>query len=128
MISTEPGRSLGNTGISFSWLRSSSIRPVTPEASLLDNSAEESLPPLAAAAQRLDPERLLPLLRQLVDRLQSRSLAARRLVGEVDELTRGSELAGEFSEIIQAVQQLHYEAALASLEQLLDRHQWRETT
>jgi CheY-like chemotaxis protein len=95
---------------------------------LLDNSAEESLPPLATAAQRLDPERLLPLLRQLVDRLQSRSLAARRLVGEVDALTRGSELAGEFSEIIQAVQQLHYEAALASLEQLLDRHQWRETT
>jgi HPt (histidine-containing phosphotransfer) domain-containing protein len=84
-----------------------------------DANSTESLRDLAL-------DRVLPLLNQLVPQLKSRNLAARHLAGEISELTRGTELAEEFALIMQGVQQLRYDAALASLGQLLDRHQWRQ--
>jgi PAS domain S-box-containing protein len=73
----------------------------------------------------LDLGLALPLLDQLASQLQSRNFGARRLAQELDDLTRGTELAGEWKEIMQAVQQLRYDTAQVALEQLLDRHQWR---
>jgi len=65
---------------------------------------------------------LLPLLNQLAALLEARSLGARRLCGEVEEMLSGSDWAPAFSEIAQAVLQLRYEAARAALEQFLESH------
>ncbi|MEI7611359.1 MAG: response regulator [Betaproteobacteria bacterium] len=91
--------------------------------------APEGVPVNSSSSEvrALDLERLLPLLEQLTSCLRSKNLSARKLVVELEELTQGTESAEEFSEIILAVQQLRYETALASLEQLIDRHQWRAT-
>ena len=59
--------------------------------------------------------------------LQSRNLAARRTVGELDRLTRDTRSGEEFAAIVSAVQQLRYDEALAFLEQLLDQPPWKKT-
>ena len=76
----------------------------------------------------LDLGRVPLLLHQLHSQLQSRRLGARGAAGELDDLIRGTGLAEEFAPIVLAVQQLRYDAALTSLEQLLDSHQLREPT
>jgi two-component system sensor histidine kinase/response regulator len=88
---------------------------------------DKQVPPAGTTAEvrLLDTERLLSLLAELKERLQSRNLAARKLSTELDELTRGTGVAEEFSRIVQAVQRLHYEEALASLDGLLEHHHWR---
>ena len=48
--------------------------------------------------------------------LKAKSLDARRLMSELDDLTRGTPLAADLADLVQAVQQLHYGQAQASLE------------
>jgi two-component system sensor histidine kinase/response regulator len=88
---------------------------------------DKQKPPAGTAAEvrLLDIERLLSLLAELKERLQSRNLAARKLSAELDELTRGTGVAKEFAVIVQAVQRLQYEEALAALDGLLAHHHWR---
>jgi HPt (histidine-containing phosphotransfer) domain-containing protein len=90
------------------------------------SAGQAAAPGPADGAQPIDHDQLPPLLEQLAAQLKSRNLGARRLAGEIDERVRGSELAAEFSVIAQAAQQLRYDAALLALQQLLDRHQWRQ--
>ena len=71
-------------------------------------------------------DRLLPLLNELAVQLQANELDARRLADELEAVTRGTDLVEEVAGIVLAAQQLHYDVALASLEQLLERHQWRQ--
>jgi len=78
-------------------------------------------PALAAQPQGVDQAQLLPLLAQLAVRLQAKNLAARQLAVELDELSRGTDSAADFSGIVLAVQQLRYDIAMTSLEQLSER-------
>jgi HPt (histidine-containing phosphotransfer) domain-containing protein len=71
--------------------------------------------------RELDSEQLRALLEQLATQLRSKSLAARQLATDLERLTRGSGSADEVAEIVQAVRQLRYDAALAALEPLLER-------
>jgi two-component system sensor histidine kinase/response regulator len=82
-------------------------------------------PETSVDVRPLDTERLLTLLTELKEGLQSRNLAARKLSKELDELTRGTGLAEEFAGITVAVQRLQFEQALAALDGLLDHHHWR---
>ena len=88
-----------------------------------DNRATQPTP--LRQARQLDADKLPGLLKQLAAQLQAKNLAARQLAGELDELTRDTEWAAEFSGIVTAVGQLRYDLALASLEPLLERHHWR---
>lgn len=93
--------------------------------SRLADHDEGSEPVVACEEKRtLDLVQILPLFDQLASLLLSRNFGARRLSEEIDELTRGTELAGEWKEIMQAVQQLRYDSAQIALKELLDRHQW----
>ena len=64
---------------------------------------------------------MLALLEKLDAALQAKSLDARRLMSELDELTRGTALAADLADLVQAVQQLHYGQAQASLEVCVKR-------
>ena len=79
---------------------------------------------VAGNIRPLDLDQLLPLLKQLMSHLQSRNLAARRLSGELERLTQGTDAAEEFAEILQLQQQLRFEAAQKPLELMIERHQW----
>ena len=93
----------------------------------LEGKAEEaSTPKSGQEAIFLDRTQLLPLLDLLMSHLQSKNLAARRTVGELDKLTHGTNVGEEFAEIVSAVQQLRYDVALTSLEQLLDQPLWKK--
>ena len=93
----------------------------------LEGKAEEaSTPKSGQEAIFLDRTQLLPLLDLLMSHLQSKNLAARRTVGELDKLTHGTNVGKEFAEIVSAVQQLRYDVALTSLEQLLDQPLWKK--
>ena len=96
--------------------------------SSLEDRAEKASPPESGQQDiPLDRTQLLPLLEQLMPQLQSRNLAARRTVGELDRLTRDTRSGEEFAAIVSAVQQLRYDEALAFLEQLLDQPPWKKT-
>ena len=61
-------------------------------------------------------------VRQAIDAaLKAKSLDARRLMSELDELTRGTALAADLADLVQAVQQLHYGQTQASLEVCVKR-------
>ena len=66
-------------------------------------------------------EQVLALLEKLDAALKAKSLDARRLMSELDELTRGTALAADLADLVQAVQQLHYGQAQASLEVCVKR-------
>ncbi len=86
----------------------------------------DRIAPEERAAERpaasLEPIR--SALEQLMAQLKAKNLGARTRLVELDELTRGSELAEDFALISLAVQQLQYGAAIPLLEHLLERHQW----
>ena len=90
-----------------------------------ENVPSDALPGSAGTARAVDRERVIPLLNQLLPQLQSRSLAARRLSAQLEELLGFTDLAAEYAPIEQAVRQLRYEEAQAALEKLLDQYQWR---
>lgn len=76
--------------------------------------------------RQLDLTLLPPILHQLALDLKSKNFGARRLANELEELTRATEWTEEISAIVVAVRQLRYDTALSALEQLLDRHHWRQ--
>ena len=79
-------------------------------------------PPTAANTREApSSEQVLALLEKLDAALQAKSLDARRLMSELDELTRGTALAADLADLVQAVQQLHYGQAQASLEVCVKR-------
>ncbi len=91
---------------------------------LVENSEGRASGALKKKLRPLDLDRLQPLLRQLHAHLQSKNLAARRLCGDLESLTQGTASEEEFAEILQALQQLRYEAALKCLEQVIEHHHW----
>ena len=79
-------------------------------------------PPTAASTREApSSEQVLALLEKLDAALKAKSLDARRLMSELDELTRGTALAADLADLVQAVQQLHYGQAQASLEVCVKR-------
>jgi HPt (histidine-containing phosphotransfer) domain-containing protein len=90
----------------------------------LEGNAE---PALAVQQRELDQAPVLPLLAKLAARLQAKNMTARQLAVELEELTRGTDSAADFVGIILAVQQLRYDAALTSLEQLSEHYPWKDS-
>ena len=86
-------------------------------------SASDPAAKAAAGTAATNFDQLLPLLLRLKTRLEVKSLDARHAAAELDARIHGSPLVEELAGIILSVQQLHYGLALASLEQLLERHQ-----
>ena len=76
--------------------------------------------------REVDATRIGPLLHHLATQLRAKKLDARQLAGELEVQARGTPLTGDVAGIVLAVQQLNYDVALASLEQLLAHPQWRK--
>jgi CheY-like chemotaxis protein len=94
------------------------LRGLNPATKDKDAPVQEKRP--------LDSALLPPLLHQLALDLKSKNFGARRLANELEELTQATDLAEEISTIVVAVRQLRYDTALSALDQLLDRHHWRQ--
>jgi signal transduction histidine kinase/CheY-like chemotaxis protein len=71
--------------------------------------------------RRASTDDFRPQLEQLAAQLDAKSLGARRLAAEIQEMLSGSEYEHEFSRIAQAIEQLRYEAAGEELKQFLER-------
>ena len=69
----------------------------------------------------IDSAALRSLLEQLDQALQAKSLNARQLIADIEEITRTTEWSEVLASTIQDVRQLHYGPARASLEQVLAR-------
>ena len=80
----------------------------------------------ADGGRKADLELIIPHLNRLRSQVAAKKLGARPLAIELERLSCGSELAEETAEIVSAVKQLKYEIALTALDQLLERHHWRE--
>ena len=94
-------------------------------ATLPDDLAGMASGDVAATAKPVDMKRVRPLLKHLAVQLQAKKLGARQLAGELELVARGTPLSIEVADIIEAVQQLNYEVAAASLAALLDQEKWR---
>lgn len=87
-----------------------------PDTTETPSSAQEGL--------HFPLDQALPLINQLTIQLKSKNLNARHLAQELADLAQDTELAEEIADITRQVQQLRYEAALTSLAQLLEHHEW----
>ena len=94
----------------------------------LDTLGETDVPAkpgsLGEQAVPLGHDNVRSLLNTLAIQLTSKKLGARQLAAKLEVLTRGTHLSEELAGIVLAVTQLNYDAALADLNQLFDRHQW----